>query len=272
MKSHVVIGGGGIRLHVDETGNPNGKAILLIHGLTQCRLAWRKQVSSDLANDFRLVAPDIRGHGLSDKPRDAYGDSRLWADDINALITTLGLDHPVLCGWSYGGVMICDYLRFYGETQIAGINFVNAVAELGEPLMPFVGPEYLPLVAGMCSNDAEASVQALAQFVRLCVHEEPSPEDLYFFLGYNTIVPPYVRDGLIHRTLTNDDVLGAIRKPVLITHGEQDAIVLLRASQQHAAVIRHAQTSFYPNVGHAPFWEDPTRFNRELRAFASSLK
>ena len=80
-------------------------------------------------------------------------------------------------------MVICDYLRFYGETQIGGINFVNAVAELGEPLMPFVGPEYLPLVAGMCSNDAEASVQALAQFVRLCVHEEPSPEDLYFFLG-----------------------------------------------------------------------------------------
>ena len=57
MKSHTVIGGGGTRLHVDETGNPNGKAILLIHGLTQCRLAWRKQVSLHLTNDLGSSRP-----------------------------------------------------------------------------------------------------------------------------------------------------------------------------------------------------------------------
>ena len=44
MTTHRIIGGGGIELHVDETGNPNGKAILLIHGFSQCRLAWNKQM------------------------------------------------------------------------------------------------------------------------------------------------------------------------------------------------------------------------------------
>ena len=89
MKTYTVTGGGGLKLHVQETGNPNGKSILFIHGFSQCRLAWNKQVHTDLAKDFRLVVLDIRGHGLSEKPRDVYGDSKLWADDVHAVITTL---------------------------------------------------------------------------------------------------------------------------------------------------------------------------------------
>jgi len=58
---------------------------------------------------------------------------------------------------------------------------------------------------------------------------------------------------------------------VLITHGEADAIVLRGASEQHAATLRQARISFYPNIGHTPFWEDASRFNRELRAFVESL-
>jgi pimeloyl-ACP methyl ester carboxylesterase len=58
---------------------------------------------------------------------------------------------------------------------------------------------------------------------------------------------------------------------VLITHGQEDAILLPTAAQQHAALIAHAQTSFYPNVGHAPFFENAQRFNQELRAFVQSV-
>jgi pimeloyl-ACP methyl ester carboxylesterase len=57
-------------------------------------------MNSDLTQDHRLVAMDMRGHGLSDKPLQGYDDSKLWADDVNAVIETLSLDDPVLCGWS----------------------------------------------------------------------------------------------------------------------------------------------------------------------------
>ncbi len=70
---------------------------------------------SELADTFRLVALDLRGHGLSDKPLDGYADSKMWADDIHAVIRALRLDHPVLCGWSYGALVILDYIRHYGE-------------------------------------------------------------------------------------------------------------------------------------------------------------
>ena len=87
-------------------GHPGGRPILFIHGFSQCWLAWSRQLNSDLADGYRLVAMDLRGHGLSEKPRDGYSDSRLWADDIDAVIRTLNLDHPVLCGWSYGLVVL----------------------------------------------------------------------------------------------------------------------------------------------------------------------
>jgi pimeloyl-ACP methyl ester carboxylesterase len=61
-----VTGGGRIQLHVVETGNQTGRPIVFIHGLSQCWLSWSRQLSSDLAGDHRLVAMDIRGHGLSE--------------------------------------------------------------------------------------------------------------------------------------------------------------------------------------------------------------
>ena len=118
MKTHKITGGGGIQLHLVETGNSRGRPILFIHGFSQCWLAWSRQLSSDLADGHRLVAMDMRGHGLSDKPSEGYGDSRLWADDVNAAIQALSLDHPILCGWSYGPLVILDYIRHYGEDGI----------------------------------------------------------------------------------------------------------------------------------------------------------
>jgi len=97
VRSHRITGGGNIQLNVVEFGNARGHPILIVHGFSQCWLTWSRQLNSDLAADFRLVAIDLRGHGLSDKPRDAYTDSRLWADDINAVVKTLRLDHPILC-------------------------------------------------------------------------------------------------------------------------------------------------------------------------------
>jgi non-heme chloroperoxidase len=273
MKPHTVTGGGGLKLHVQETGNPTGKPILFIHGFSQCRLAWNKQVHSDLAKDFRLVAMDIRGHGLSEKPRDAYGDSKLWADDVHAVITTLALENPVLSGWSYGGAIISDYVNAYGEANIAGTNWVGAISRLGEPLLQagFIGTAFLDAVPGSFSENVEVSVAALQELLRLCVHKEASPEDFYFFLGYNAIVPPYVREGLFSRNLDNDSVIEKMRKPMLLSYGEQDAVVLLSMGEHIAGLARHAKLSTYPDVGHLPFWEAPERFNRELREFRESV-
>jgi non-heme chloroperoxidase len=273
MNSQHITGGGGTRLHVVETGNPQGRPILFIHGFSQGGLTWGRQMNSELAKDHRLVAMDLRGHGLSEKPRDAYGDSKLWADDVNAVLQSLRLEQAILCGWSYGPLVILDYLRHYGQDAVGGIHFVGGISKLGsDEALSFLTPEFLSLVPGLLSTDAEESVRGLESLLRLCfAKEQPSTTDLYLMLGYNVSVPPYVRQALFSRSFDNDDLLATIRKPVLITHGTAEAVVKPAVVDHHKSRIPHAQIQMMPNAGHASFWDDATSFNQRLQAFAASV-
>ena len=165
-----------------------------------------------------------------------------------------------------------DYINYHGEDNIAGTNWVGAISRLGDSLLQpgFIGADFLAAAPGFFSENVEESVASLQKLVRLCVHEEPSPEDSYFLLGCAAIVPPYVRQGLFSRNVNNDSVVEKIRKPMLLSHGEKDGIVLLSMSK-HIAGLRNAKLSVYPNVAHAPFWEASERFNRELREFCESV-
>jgi pimeloyl-ACP methyl ester carboxylesterase len=272
MKTHQITGGGGVQLHVVETGNPKGRPILFIPGLSQCWLAWNMQLNSNLAEDHRLVAMDLRGHGLSDKPADGYADSKMWADDINAIVQALSLNHPVLSGWSYGPLVILDYIRHYGEGDIGGINFVGGITKLGsEEAMSVITPEFLAIVPDLFSTNVEESVCGLLGLLRMCFRRQPAAEDLYRMLGYNVSVPPSVRQALFSRSFHNDDLLPKIRKPAMITQGAEDLIVKRSAVDQHKAGMPHAQIHIVENAGHAPFWDDPDAFNQRLRMFCSTL-
>jgi pimeloyl-ACP methyl ester carboxylesterase len=270
MTTHTIPGGGGLKLHVQETGPVDAQPILFIHGFSQCGLAWMKQMHSELARDFRLIAMDIRGHGFSEKPRNVYGDSNLWADDIHAVIAAMGLDAPVLVGWSYAGVIILDYIQVYGDDRIAGIQFVGAVTRLGEPLVSanFLGGEFLTLMPGFFSENTMESVSALTRFLHLCQHTVPSADDLCLLLGSNVIVPPHVRQALFARSLNHDDVIAAVRRPVSLIYGEADQIVSPRMCTHVEGLVPHSTVSTYASTGHMPFWEEPERFNLELREFA----
>ena len=272
MRLHKIAGGGGTQLHVVESGSPRGRPILYIHGFSQSWLAWTRQMNSDLAQDYRLVAMDMRGHGLSDKPLQGYDDSKLWGEDVNAVIETLSLEDPVLCGWSYGPLVILDYIRHFGEDHIGGVHFVGGVTKLGsEDAIAVLTPELLGLVPGFFSTDVQESVRSLEGLLRLFFAREPAVEDLFLMLGYNVSVPPYVRQALFSRSLSNDDILPKIRKPVLITHGAGDAVVKPSAVSQHNASVAHAEVQMMENAGHACFWDDAVNFNRRQRAFCESL-
>jgi non-heme chloroperoxidase len=267
-----ITGGGGVRLHVIDTGNRAGRPVVFIHGFSQSWMSWQRQMDSELADEFRLVAMDLRGHGTSDKPRDAYSDCVLWAEDINAVIRELQLEHPLLCGWSYGSIVILDYIRQYGEAAIGGIAFVDGITKLGtEAAFSVLTPELLSLVPGLWATDAEECIRSLGSLLRLCFAQEPSPEDMYRMLGYNVAVPPHVRQALFSRSFDNDDLLPTLRKPALIVHGAEDAVVKPSIVEQHAASMPHAQVCVLQNTGHSPFWDDSASFNEVLRGFTRTL-
>lgn len=134
-----------------------------------------------------------------------YTDARLWADDVNAVIEALTLDDPILCGWSYGPLVILDYIRHYGEERIGGIQFVGAITKLGtDDAMSALSPEVLSLVPGFFATEVEQSVRSLQSLLQLFFAKDPSAEERYLMLGYNLSVPPYVRRGcsLARSTMT----------------------------------------------------------------------
>ncbi|MGR8919197.1 MAG: alpha/beta fold hydrolase [Gammaproteobacteria bacterium] len=275
QQQHTVIGGGGLRLNVVEWGSLAGPPILLIHGWSQSHLAWLAQAGSELADEFRLVAMDLRGHGLSEAPTDeaAYTDGRLWADDVAAVISALAMDRPVLVGWSYGGLVIVDYLRHHGDAGIAGVNFVGASVQLDEAAIgPLIGPGFHENFADATSRDLKTSVDAMRRFVDRCFAVKLSREDYERVLCSNMTARPDVRASLAAREVDGAGPLGAMRVPALVTHGRLDTIVLPAMAELILERCPTARASWYESCAHAPFVEDRSRFNRELAAFVREAR
>jgi len=271
MKVHEVAGGGGLRLHVREWGRADGAAILFIHGWSQSHMCWKQQYESALADEFRLVALDLRGHSMSDAPLDAqnYVNAQLWADDIAAVIDRFELLRPVLVGWSYGGFVICDFVRAYGQRKIAGINFVGAAVKLGPAAFgSLIGPGFLTHFPGATADDLPTNIEAMRAFVRACTARPLPAAEYEQAICWNMVVSPKVRAALAMREIDSDDVLSSLDVPVLVSHGEMDTVILPAMSRHIAEVCRtSAKVSWYPNVGHAAHMEGPGRFNAELADF-----
>jgi len=266
---HTVVGGAGTTLHVREWGRADGPALLLIHGWSGNHLCWDRQVTSELSDEFRIVALDLRGHGMSDRPLDAdlYTDSGVWAADVAGVIDQCGLDRPVLVGWSYGGFIISDYVRAYGQDGIGAINFVAAAVTL-DAGFSHIGPAFLAAAPAGADADLPTRIAGLRRFWHQMTAEPLEPADLETGLCGSVAVPPQVLGALVSRQIDSDDVLNELRVPVLVTHGRQDQIVAPSMADHILRACPAAEASWYDTVGHAPFLEDPARFNRELAELA----
>jgi pimeloyl-ACP methyl ester carboxylesterase len=267
MKVHLVRGGGGLRLHVREWGKADGPPILFIHGWSQNHLCWARQYESALASEFRLVAYDLRGHGMSEAPLEPghYTDGKLWAEDVAAIIEELDLGRPVLVGWSYGAFAICDYVRAYGQDRIAAIDFVEGVVKLGEAAFgTFIGPGFLDHFVGATADDLPTNIGAMRSFVRACIVKPVPDDDMETAMCWNAMVPAAIRAHLAARELDYDDVLGALEVPLLVTQGRADSVVLPAMAEHVLATCPTAEASWYEGTGHVPHLEEPKRFNREL--------
>jgi pimeloyl-ACP methyl ester carboxylesterase len=270
MKVHMVPGGSGLRLHVREWGNPDGPPIVFIHGWSQNHLCWARQYDSALAGEFRLVAYDLRGHGTSEAPVEPehYTNGKAWADDVAAIMDELRLYRPVLVGWSYGAFVICDFVRAHGQDQIAAINFVEGAVKLTEAAFgTLIGPGFLDHFAAATADDLPTSIAAMRSFVRACI-SKPVPDDLETAVCWNVVAPAAIRAHLAAREIDCDDVLGALRVPLLVTQGRADTVILPAMAEHVLAACPTAQVSWYEGVGHVPHLEEPERFNRELAELA----
>jgi pimeloyl-ACP methyl ester carboxylesterase len=261
----------GLSISAQGWGNPAGPEILLIHGFMQSHLSWACQTGSELAREFRMVTYDLRGHGDSEKPleRERYRSGKAWADELAAVIAAAGLRRPVLVGWSYAGRVISDYLEAFGGAGIAGINLVNARTN-SDPR--YAGPFSSMRFAELFAEDLATRIDATRAFLHACFTRQPTQDDFETMLAFNMMVSREVRAAMSGRPLDADALYRRLTLPVLVTFGIEDKILTVEGARHAASVIPGAHLSLYDGVGHAPFWEDAARFNRELAAFVLGAK
>ncbi len=107
------------------------KTIMFVHGYAGCAETWEYQINH-FARGYRVVAPDLRGHGQSDAPFTEYTMAEL-VDDINAVADTLGLPEKfVLAGHSFGGSICVEYANAYPER----LEKLILIATAGEYPLP----------------------------------------------------------------------------------------------------------------------------------------
>ena len=125
-------------LHVMERGD--GRPLMLLHGITLSAEVWAPQLNQ-LADRYRVIAVDLRGHGQSTAGRDGYGIPRL-ATDVATVLEALDLDDAVLVGHSMGGMTVMQFCDDHADVlsrRVAGVVFVATRAHAVVP----------PLLAGM---------------------------------------------------------------------------------------------------------------------------
>lgn len=248
-------GGGGATISMLTAGPADGPLIVALHGIGQSRLAYEPLLNAADDRGWRVVAVDLRGHGDSDKPHDAYGDSQLWADDVAAVLESAGASvqrKATVVAWSYGGAVITDYLTAYGSDLIHAVVSLGATDKLGGPVGEFVQPAFGALGKGIMTDDTGAVAE---QLMDLCV---ATPLDSGFrqtLLDEGQKCPAYVRNGMFRRTVDNDDAVRAFPGTWLAIQGTEDQMFTGALAQHLADTAPQGRLKTYQGVGHMPLWE-----------------
>jgi len=261
----------GLELSARAYGEPRNPGVVLVHGLGQSRLSWDPQVDSGLSDQFRIITYDLRGHGDSDKPIDAaaYADGQRWGEDLAAVIAQAGLRRPVVVGWSLGGLVIGHYLAKHGADAVSGVNLVAGVTKLAPDLLTETAGVYAKRLA---SADLAERSDAIGAFLALCFAKPPAPAEFRRMLAFNGMVPREVQLGIGKISTEGLDPAFAAVPRLLVTHGAKDALVRRAMADRLLHINPRATLSVFERSGHAPFWEDATRFNRELSGFVATTQ
>lgn len=121
---------GGVRLRVLDAGRPGDPAVVLAHGYPELAYSWRHQIPALAATGYRVLAPDQRGYGGSDRPErvEAY-DIHALSGDLIALLDDIGATEAVFIGHDWGAMVVW-------QTALLHPDRVRAVAGLSVPPIP----------------------------------------------------------------------------------------------------------------------------------------
>jgi pimeloyl-ACP methyl ester carboxylesterase len=256
-----------IELHVVDSGR--GLPLLLVHGFPLDHAMWAGQIE-DLSSDFRVIAPDLRGFGLSDVTDGVVTMDRL-ADDLASLLEILGIrDRVVLCGLSMGGYVCWQFWRRHAarlcalvlcDTRAAAdtVEAAQTRRETADRVVQ-VGAAFVAesMVDKLFSPHSRAHRQEMIRATQDVIRKT-APQGIAAALR-----------GMAERP-DSSGILGQIDLPTLVVCGRHDTISTVDEMRGIAAQIPQSQFVEIADAGHMSPLENPQQFNAAVRSFLSTI-
>jgi magnesium chelatase accessory protein len=251
---------GGLRWHVQVMGE--GPTLLLLHGSGAATHSWR-DLAPLLARDFRLVAPDLPGHGFTDTPHGSALSIPEMARRVRDLLDALNVEPALAVGHSAGAAVAI-------RMTLDGRLSPRAIVALNGALLPFPGftaPLFQGLARAMFANPVSAWLIALraqdpGRIARLIAGtgSRIDPQGVEFYARL------FRRPGHVASTLgmMADWDLETLRRdyprlaaPLVLAVGENDAAVPPATAEQVRASAPRARVVSWPGLGHLAHEERP---------------
>jgi 3-oxoadipate enol-lactonase len=254
----------GIDIHYEIHGD-KGPWVVLSHSLA-CNLhMWDSQIDL-LKSRFRVLAFDTRGHGQSDAPAGAYTMDQL-VEDARGLLAGVGADRPHWVGLSMGGMIGMMYALKYPD-QFRSLVLCDTSSRIPPELAP-VWAERIKTVTGQ-GMSALVAPTLERWFTEPFRNSRKDVTEPVANMIANTSPAGYA--GCCHAipTINCTDQLHAIRCPVQIIVGEQDAGTPVAMSEAIHAAIAGSELVVIPQASHLSNLEQPEKFNDALSRFLSA--
>lgn len=249
----------------------DGRPIVFVHGAILDHTQWEPQVEA-LSEEYTTIAYDVRGHGRTgDSVRGNYSID-LFADDLDALITALDLDSPVLCGLSTGGCIAQVYAARCPD-RVAGLvladTFTPELLTRGEwlqrsamlkatvPPVRLVGYERVEKAMVWLQERLQRGVSGDYENIERLRAEGPKMATEEFAKVIRAVAN-------FHETALD---LSAIAVPTLVLYGENEPAFIRRHVPKLASELPDTTVREVPGAGHASNLDGPEFFTTALQEF-----
>jgi pimeloyl-ACP methyl ester carboxylesterase len=247
-----------------------GPVVVLLHGFPLSKEMWRHQLDA-LAVGYRVIAPDLPGHGESPAPDRIY-EMDAMADEVVALLDRLGIVQPVvLGGLSMGGYVALALLRRHPE-RVRGLLLMDTRAAADTPDAARMREETARGVLQSKSTSVMIETMVPRLFGKTTLEKHPGKIGPILAVMERT-TPQGVAGALRGMAVRPDrrGELGEIAVPTLVLVGEDDVISPPAEAREIAAAIPGARIEVIPNAGHLAPYENPSAANAAIQSFLESL-
>lgn len=264
----------GTKLFFNDWGAPLSPPVVLISGWPFDADMWEYQASALAANGLRVISYDRRGFGRSDQPWLGY-DYSTFASDLAAIIDKLNLQLPSLVGFSMGGGEVVRYISKYGANRVRSAVLISSVVPfmLKTPDHPdgVDAGVFQSMIADL-KKDRPAFLASFGKkfFGAHLLTSPVSNETLAWAQNACLLASPKATIECVGAFSQTDfrRELTSLKLPVMVIHGDADAIVPIESTGRiAAAAIPGAAIKEYAGAPHGLFVTEKDRLARDLLAF-----